>query len=364
MTSLRSSFRRPELSSGLLPRARSWLFGCAVLAALAGGCGGESLSTDTGNPPVLGEKLQLVATATGVVVRGEAGAVPAGARVDVINTATAETASTTAADDGSFEVALAGAAADEYRVYVGSGQQSWRTRLTSSGSTTPETGIEGRDFLLDSVEGYTLVTGTSLRLSFEDGQLSFSAGCNSHFGSYTLCDGKLCVSGLGNTDIGCDPQRHAQDEWFSDFFTATPQLSIAGAALTLQGASATLELVDREVADPDRPLAGRVWTVDTLIQGGAASNVPTARPPTLEFRTDGSLRVFTTCNSGEGSYTRNGQTLTLSPVLYTEAGCTSSGQPVEQSVQGVMTAGDVTFEIEANRLTVTRGNTGLGATTD
>ncbi|MEY2930166.1 MAG: hypothetical protein RL033_915, partial [Pseudomonadota bacterium] len=234
MTSLRSSPGR--ISLGLLPRTRGWLLGCALLAALAGGCGGQSLSTDTGNPPVVGQKLHLTATGTGVVVTGDAGAVPAGARVDVINTATAETASATAAEDGSFEVELAGAATDEYRVYVGSGQQSWRTRLTSAGSSAPETGIDGRVFLLESSEGYTPLTGTRLRVSFDDGQLSFSAGCNSYSGPYSLCEGNLCVSGLGGTEIGCDPQRHTQDEWFASFFTARPRLGIAGAALTIEGA--------------------------------------------------------------------------------------------------------------------------------
>ncbi|MEY4544531.1 MAG: hypothetical protein RL685_726 [Pseudomonadota bacterium] len=362
MTSLRSSPGR--FSLGLLSRPRGWLFGCALLAALAGGCGGQSLSTDTGNPPVVGQKLHLMATATGVVVTGDAGAVPAGARVDVINTATAETASATAAEDGSFEVELAGAATDEYRVYVGSGQDSWRTRLTASGISTPETGIDGRVFLLDSSEGYTPIAGTSLRLSFDDGQLSFSAGCNSYSGPYSLCDGKLCVSELGGTEIGCDGDRHTQDEWFASFFTASPQLSIAGATLTLEGASATLELLDREVADPDRPLAGRVWNIDTFFQGGAASSSPGAAQPSVEFRTDGTLRVLTTCNSGNGDYTRNGQVLTLSSVLYTEVGCPDSRGLVEQNVQSVLSAGELTLEINANRLTLMRGNAGLGATTD
>lgn len=367
MTSFCSSHGRSEAPSGLLRRARGWLVGGALVAALlGGGCGGQSLSTDTGNPPVVGQKLHLAATATGVIVTGEPGAVPAGARVDVINTATARTASTTAAEDGSFEVELEGDESDEYRVFIGSGQQSWRTRLTSSGSTAAETGIEGRDFLLSSAQGYTLVAGTTLRVGFDDGQLSFNAGCNSGAGAYSLCDGKLCVSDLSTTDIGCDTQRHAQDEWFADFFTAAPQLSIAGASLTLQGASATLELLDREVADPDRPLTGRVWRVDTFFQGGLASGYPLTSPPTIEFRGDGTLNVFDTCNSGDGSYTRSGQTLTVSSVNFSEAGCSGPTQDqVSARIQELFAEdGELTFEIEANRLTLMRGTSGLGALTD
>lgn len=366
MTSFCSPHGRPHVRSGLLRRARGWLLGCALLAGLTGGCGGQSLSTDTGNPPVAGQKLHLTATATGVVVSGEPGAVPGGARVDVINTATARTASTTAADDGSFEVELEGEATDEYRVYVGSGQQSWRTRLTSAGSTTPETGIEGRSFLLSSAQGYTLVAGTTLRVAFDDGQLSFSAGCNSVFGEYSLCDGRLCVSQLGTTDIGCDAERHAQDTWLADFFAAAPQLSIAGAALTLQGANATLELLDREVADPDRPLTGRVWSVDTFFQGGSASGFPLTTPPTLEFESGGRLSVFDTCNQGEGTYTRSGLTLTVSPVAFTEAGCPGATQMLVSARlhELFLPGGELTFEIEANRLTLMRGSAGVAALTD
>lgn len=363
MTSFCSSHGRQEAGLGLLRRTRGWFSGCALVAALTGACGGQSLSTDTGNPPVAAQKLHLAATATGVIVTGEPGAVPGGARVDVVNVATARTASTTAADDGSFEVELEGESTDEYRVYVGSGQQSWRTRLTSSGSTTPETGIDGRDFLLRSAQGYTQVAGTTLRVSFDDGQLSLSAGCNTVFGAYSLCDGRLCVSDLGTTDIGCDAERHAQDEWLADFLSASPLLDVAGAALTLQGADATLELLDREVADPDRPLTGRLWRVDTFFQGGAASGFPLTIPPTVEFGSDGQLAVFDACNEGDGTYTRSGQTLTLSPIGFTEVACRGEAerQVSARMHELFLPGGELTFQIEANRLTLMRGTFGLGA---
>ncbi len=364
MISLWSSRTCPEHPPRLPRRARGWLLGCALSAALAGACGGQSLSTDTGNPPVVGQKLHLTATATGVLVTGEPGAVPGGARVDVINTATAQTASTTAADDGSFQVELEGSGGDELRVYVGSGQQSWRARLTSGGTSAPETGIEGRDFLLSSAQGYTLVAGTQLRVSFDDNQLTFNAGCNTASGTYSLCQERLCVADLATTDIGCDSQRHTQDEWLADFFVASPRLSIAGATLTLEGASATLELLDRELADPDRPLTGRVWRVDTFFAGDVASSVPLVTPPTLEFNGDGTFRVFDGCNGGSAEYTRSGQTLSLAPVAFTEIGCPGDDLPRERIQELFRPGGEMSVEIEANRLQLKRGASGLGALTD
>lgn len=359
------SFHRTRLPLTRLARGWARVAGLALLAAIAGGCGGES-STDTGNPPVvLGQKLRLTATETGVVVIGDPGAVPAGSRVDVINTTTGQTVTTTAAEDGSFELELEGSAEDEYRVYAASGDESWRTRLTSSGSAPAQTGLVGLEYLLQSADGYTLVGSTTMRLAFDERELRLSAGCNSQSAEYSLCDGRLCVSSLVTTDIGCEPALHAQDEWIAGFLRGSPTLTQAGATLTLAGADATLEFLDSEVADADRPLTGRVWTVDTFIDGAAASNVPTPASPTLQFGADGSLAVFATCNSGTGSYTRSGQTLTLGQILYSEAGCSPpSSADSEQRVMSVMQAGEVSFEIDAARLTIRRGTVGLSATTD
>ena len=77
------------------------------------------------------------------------------------------------------------------------------------------------------------------------------------------------------------------DEWFSGFLQSSPLVTRAGATLTLEGAETTLEFLDREVADADRPLTGRTWTIDTLIENGAASNFPNGDPPTLQFGEDG-----------------------------------------------------------------------------
>jgi heat shock protein HslJ len=344
--------------------ARTRILGLALLAALAGGCGGAS--TDTGNPPIVVEqKLRLRATETGVVVSGDPGAVPGGARVDVVNTATGETATTTAAADGSFEIEVEGSTTDEYRVYAASEGQSWRTRLTSSGAATAEAGLAGLQFLLESADGYTPVAGTTIRLSFKAGELGFSAGCNSYSGTYSLCDGKVCISQLGGTEIGCEPALQAQDQWVAGFLQSSPALTQAGPALTLAGTAATLEFLDREVADPDRPLTGRTWTIDTFIENGAASSFPSPVPATLEFGTDGKVNVFTTCNGGQGYYTRNGQTLTFVAVGTTALECGPTGNATAEARIGRLLAdGDVTFEIDAGRLTIMRGELGLSATTE
>lgn len=233
---------------------------------------------------------------------------------------------------------------------------------TDDGPSSPE--LSGRSFLLQSSEGYTPVEDTTIRIYFEDDQFGFNAGCNSHSGTYSLCDGKLCVENLSSTAIGCAAELHDQDNWLAAFVTSEPELVLDGDTLTLTGDDATLVFLDREVADPDRPLTGRTWTIDTLIEGSAASGGFSDIAPTVQFDEDETFEVFTSCNTGEGSYAVEGQELVLSDVAYTEIACPSDqAQMAEAHIQSVLIDGTVTWEIEAARLTLMRGDLGLSATT-
>jgi heat shock protein HslJ len=223
--------------------------------------------------------------------------------------------------------------------------------------------LDGRDFLLQSAEGFTPVARTTVRLSFHDGDLSISADCNSHSGPYKLRDQRVVVNGLGATEIGCEAPLQAQDEWLARFITASPGLVLADDQLTLTGSEAKLVFLDREVANPDRPLTDRSWSVDTFISGGAASNLPLSADPTLLFRADGSFTVDTTCNTGSGSYRVADDQLTLSNVTYTDAACAGPAMFAETELQRVLGNGTLTFGIEAARLTLMRGELGIAAIT-
>ena len=206
---------------------------------------------------------------------------------------------------------------------------------------------------------------TTIRLWFEESEFGFSADCNSHSGAYSLCGDSLCTQGLGSTEMGCSADLQAQDEWLASFFTASPKIELVGDQLTLSTSEATLVFLDREVADPDRPLTGRTWTIDTFIDGDAASNLPLQVPPTVEFADDGTFQAFTTCNTGTGAYVAEGTSLTLSEVAYSEEGCDASGSDTaDVHVKSVLTDGVVTTEIEAARLTLMHGTLGISATTD
>ena len=72
---------------------------------------------------------------------------------------------------------------------------------------TPEVTLDGTAWSLTAFteDGTTtsLLADTQITLSFEDGQASGSAGCNSYFGPYTLEDGELHIGPVAITEMYC-----------------------------------------------------------------------------------------------------------------------------------------------------------------
>jgi heat shock protein HslJ len=127
--------------------------------------------------------------------------------------------------------------------------------------------FRGRTFLSESVtqdgRPLPLVVGTSIRLTFhDDGRLTASAGCNSMGGPVRTDGGRIAVADLATTEMGCDPERHAQDAWLAGFLTGRPAWRYEAPRLELRAGSTTVVLLDRAVADPDRPVEGTTWGLD------------------------------------------------------------------------------------------------------
>jgi heat shock protein HslJ len=224
----------------------------------------------------------------------------------------------------------------------------------------------GRAFLSTSVtengRPRPLVDGTRIRLTFsDDHQLGAQAGCNSMGGPAELTDNRLVVGDLATTEMGCDPARHAQDEWLARFLTGRPTWQLDGPQLTLEQGGTRMELTDREVADPDRPLRGTRWVVDTIVDGQAASSVPAGAEAHLVFKDEG-FTGSTGCNqmSGTSAIDSAARTVTFSDVITTKMACDDDRMRLERAVLSVLD-GKVAYDIEADRLRLDHpGGKGLG----
>jgi heat shock protein HslJ len=347
-----------------IPQPSAWkAFAPSLFVGLVLGCSSDPAEPTALPPVIVGDKVTIQSTGTGVAFLGEPGAVTSSARVDVVNASTGQTVTTTAAAAGSFELELGGTPMDPYRIYATVGEQSSRAVSIFGSTSDGEPGLAGLEFTSVAATGFTLATDTTISLTFDYNALNFDAGCNTHSAAYSPCEGRLCVSELSATAIGCEPILQAQDEWMAAFFGSSPRLTRQGPRFTLAGAEASLEFIESSLLNPDRPLTGRTWTIDTLIAADIARSV--SLEPTISFQTNGTLEVFTTCTSGSGVYAADEPTLAIINLEYIEKPCDASGDAsIDEPIRRVLGDGDLRFEIDTARLTITRGSEGLQAKTE
>lgn len=242
--------------------------------------------------------------------------------------------------------------------------------LALAGSAcTPASGaaLDGREFLsvavTDGGVARPLVAGTQIRLTFGPDTLGAQAGCNQIGGAYRLDGGRLIFEGAGMTEMGCDPARHAQDDWLVAFLAATPTAQLTVDELVLTAGTTVIRLQDRRVADPDRPLVGPTWVVVALIgpggADGAVSSIPDGIVASLKFSADGTVEVRTGCNDGSGRWALDGTGIRIEEVALTKRGCLDGAGQVEASVTTVLGAGTVQATIEADHLVLQAGGQGL-----
>lgn len=225
-----------------------------------------------------------------------------------------------------------------------------------SGGAVPA-GLDGRTFIVTQAEGRILVGGSEIRMTFKDGQLSGSAGCNAMGGEYRTDGAKLTVGTVWMTEMACDEPLMAQEAWFSTFLSGGVTYALDGNTLTLAGGGVVLTAVDREVAQPDQPLEGPIWMVTGLVNGGAVSSIPNGVVASLRFE-GGEVAVETGCNKGSGPYAVDGDIITFGGIALTKMGCDADRASVEAAVTAVL-RGRVGFVIDAGTLRL-GGGTGPG----
>jgi heat shock protein HslJ len=224
-------------------------------------------------------------------------------------------------------------------------------------TTQPPVDLDGREMLSTSVEGYPLVEGTVIRLSFADGALSANAGCNTIFGGYQVDEDRLVLSELGTTEMACEPELMAQDRWLTDILNLEPRIALDNDTLTMRGAGgATLEFMDRSVVEPDLPIENTRWVLDGIRTQDAVSTVPEGVVASITIEGDQAL-VEAGCNRGSASVAIGEDTITFGPLALTKMMCEPPAMEVESAISTVFD-GEVTYRIDADRLTVDSADTG------
>ena len=231
---------------------------------------------------------------------------------------------------------------------------------TSEPSASTGEELAGRTFVSTGVNGRELVDGSQVQLTFEASALSARAGCNTLFGDYAVEEQTLRVGAMGSTEMGCEQALMEQDQWLAGFLEAGPTVRIDGDELTLSAGEAELVLTDRVVADPDRPLEGTTWQLESHRSNDAVSNITGMDKASLRFDGEGRVQVRTGCNQGSATYEREGDTVVIGPVMLTRMACPEPAMEIEALVTSALDQQTLTVSVEADRLTLDGDDSGLG----
>ncbi|MFQ6395984.1 META domain-containing protein [Nocardia sp. KC 131] len=239
----------------------------------------------------------------------------------------------------------------------------WAAACTSDSEKSPEPASTpmGHTYISTTVEGTPIPGGGPLTLTFANGRISAGAGCNSFSGTVALDDHKLKVSALAGTLMACAGDRAGTDEWLTTLLSSTPGWELDDTALTLRGADSTVHLLDKKVAQPDKPLTGTTWIVTETITPDARtrSRVIDEAKPTLTIAADGAISGSGGCNRLTGNATIAGAEVTFR-VASTRMMCAPEVMEVENAVLETLD-GKTTATIDADTLTL-RNDNGNGLT--
>src|SRR5690348_2502521 len=183
----------------------------------------------------------------------------------------------------------------------------------------------GRTFLSTTVtengQNRPLVPGTRLTLTFQDGGVRAYAGCNHLTGRASVDAERLIVGDFASTRMACDAPREEQDAWLAGFLSAGPTWRLDGDGLVLSSGDTEIRLADQRSADPDRPLRGTRWVVDSIIGHQSTTSVPAGTEAYLTLDDNDRVEGFTGCNRFGGTAAERGGRITFSEIFSTKMAC-------------------------------------------
>jgi heat shock protein HslJ len=182
------------------------------------------------------------------------------------------------------------------------------------------------------------LAGTEITAIFtEDGILSGSAGCNNYHASYTVADDALTIETPATTRMMCADPKGVMDQEtaYLALLPLAASYSILGDELEIVDAEGTTLLTYRAAGEsPTTPppstveegnapaIIGAPWQwVATLYNDDTKSVPDNPENYVMELLPDGQLTVKADCNQGVGTYSLEGDRISINVAAMTLAAC-------------------------------------------
>ena len=187
--------------------------------------------------------------------------------------------------------------------------------------------------------------------TFAGGQVSGSNGCNSYSGPYVASGSTLTVGPLASTLMACGPAQSAVESAFMTAFQASGSYTATNDQLTIYDTSGAQTLVF--TAEAAMSLVGAPWNVVSYNNGKQATvSLVADSTITLQVGAEGSVTGNATCNTYNGSFTTDGESLTVGPLATTRMACASDALNAQEAQYLVALQSSATYDITNGTLTI------------
>jgi heat shock protein HslJ len=193
--------------------------------------------------------------------------------------------------------------------------------------------------------GAEVPAGVVATITFDDGQVGGSAGCNSFSGTYTVDGDELTISELAQTLIGCPPPLDVIEQAYTAALGEVTAYQVSGDSLVLTGGAALSYIREQPL-----PLEGTAWQLESIATGTDAVSSVVA-PGSIIFESDGTVSGQTGCNGFNGGYTLEGNELTIGPLATTKMACPDDIGAQEAAVLAGL-EGTATYAIDGQALSL------------
>lgn len=194
----------------------------------------------------------------------------------------------------------------------------------------PATSLKNTSWVVTEIQGEPTLPDFQPTIAFGAAdEVGGNSGCNNFGGTYTLTGTQISFGELMMTAMLCTDNGRDQQE------TAFHQA--LGTAVSVRFSGDTVEMLDGDGAValllapvPPLNLADTSWVLGGLIDGNATSGPAQGDPVTLTFTAD--ALSGKACNTFNGSYTLEGDTIAIGPLMSTRMACLNEALTVQENL--------------------------------
>jgi heat shock protein HslJ len=232
----------------------------------------------------------------------------------------------------------------------GSGSASTAAGSSSAAATGADP-LDGTTWTLDvaglEVPGADAVAPT---ISFASPNVSGSSGCNNFTGGYTVSGDTLTLGQLASTQKACGPVETAVETAVLTRLGKVAGYTVAADKLTLTDASGATLLT---YAAAKGGVEG-AWEANGYLNAGKTAFVSVVADTSLTalFGPDGSVSGSAGCNTFTGTYTVDGDKLTIGPLASTRKFCSPDEVMTQEADYLAALGSSVSFQNDGVNLTL------------